>query len=110
MAKAQPTRQKRVPQRMCIACRQGEGKRQLVRLVRTPEGVKIDPTGKLAGRGAYLHPERQCWQQALAQRMIQRALRTQIGAEDLQALQTYADALPEPAGEEPASGAPPAKG
>jgi predicted RNA-binding protein YlxR (DUF448 family) len=52
----QPTRPKHVPQRTCIACRRVAGKRSFVRVVRTAQGVEIDPTGKRAGRGAYLHP------------------------------------------------------
>jgi uncharacterized protein len=95
MASKQSLRQKRVPQRMCIACRQGAGKRELIRVVRTDEGVKVDPTGKMSGRGAYLHPDRVCWQRALEQRMLQRALRTQISAADLEALAAYAATLPD---------------
>ncbi|HUW09157.1 MAG TPA: YlxR family protein, partial [Anaerolineae bacterium] len=48
-------RRKRIPQRTCVACRQVQGKRALVRIVRLAGGdVQVDPTGKLAGRGAYL--------------------------------------------------------
>ncbi|MCB0185947.1 MAG: YlxR family protein [Caldilineaceae bacterium] len=95
MAQKQPKPAKHVPQRMCIACRQGAGKRDLVRVVRTASGVQVDPTGKLAGRGAYLHPVRSCWQQALESRLLQRALRNAINAEDLQALTAYAASLPD---------------
>lgn len=100
MAQQQPQRKKHVPQRMCIACRQGAGKRQLVRVVRTANGVEVDPGGKLAGRGAYLHPWRRCWQQALDGRLLQRALRTQIQAEALSVLRAYAENLPEDEEEE----------
>jgi predicted RNA-binding protein YlxR (DUF448 family) len=48
-------RVKHTPLRTCIGCRQAEGKRTFVRIVRTPQGVVVDPTGKLAGRGAYVH-------------------------------------------------------
>lgn len=94
MAQKQPIK-KHVPQRMCIACRQGAGKRELVRVVRTESGVKVDSTGKMAGRGAYLHPVRLCWQQALNHRLLQRGLRTPISDEDLQALTAYAATLPD---------------
>jgi predicted RNA-binding protein YlxR (DUF448 family) len=48
-------RPKHVPRRTCVACRETDAKRQLIRLVRTPEGtVEVDPTGKRNGRGAYL--------------------------------------------------------
>lgn len=59
-------RKKHVPQRTCVGCRQVLAKRALIRVVRTPQGVQIDPTGKLAGRGAYIHDRRSCWERALA--------------------------------------------
>lgn len=83
-----------MPQRTCIACREQEGKRGLVRVVRGAEGVAVDLTGKLSGRGAYLHPLRECWARALETRALQRALRTQITAEDLAQLQAFAENLP----------------
>ena len=58
-------RVKHVPQRTCVGCREILPKRTLIRLVRTPEGVQVDPTGKSAGRGAYLHDRRECWERAL---------------------------------------------
>ena len=95
MARKQPARQKRVPKRTCVACRQGAGKRELIRVVRSAEGVKVDPTGKMAGRGAYLHPTSICWRKALDERLLQRALRTQISAADLQSLAAFAETLPD---------------
>ena len=73
-------RPKRVPQRTCVGCRTVLAKRQLVRLVRTSEGgVAIDPTGKAAGRGAYLHDRRSCWEAALANGALENALRVNLG-------------------------------
>jgi predicted RNA-binding protein YlxR (DUF448 family) len=95
MARKQASKPKRVPQRMCIACRQGAGKRELVRVVRSDSGVKVDPTGKLLGRGAYLHPVRSCWQRAIDQRLLQRSLRTMISAEELAILVAYVASLPD---------------
>jgi uncharacterized protein len=95
MAPKQPQAKKHVPKRMCIACRQGAGKRELVRVVRLGSEVKVDLTGKLAGRGAYLHPVRSCWHQALSNRLLQRSLRTGISTEDIDALQEYAETLPD---------------
>ena len=57
-------RVKHTPIRTCIGCRQAEGKRTFVRIVRTPQGVVVDPTGKLAGRGAYVHRSPACWEAA----------------------------------------------
>jgi predicted RNA-binding protein YlxR (DUF448 family) len=90
----QPTRPKHVPQRTCIACRRVAGKRSFVRVVRTAQGVEIDPTGKRAGRGAYLHPNQQCWQAALAGNRLGQALRTTIDAESKAQLLAYMATLP----------------
>ncbi len=90
----QETKRKHVPQRTCIACREVAGKRGLVRLVRTPEGVVVDTTGKRAGRGAYLHEQRACWVRALEANLIARALRTKVDDEARQQLQAFYEALP----------------
>lgn len=85
---------KHVPQRTCIACRGVAGKRSLMRLVRTADGVVVDPTGKLAGRGAYLHPDRRCWQAVLRGNRLEQALRTQLSAENRQTLLALMATLP----------------
>ena len=52
---------KKIPQRMCVGCREMREKRQLIRIVRTAEGdAVLDRTGKMSGRGAYLCPESEC--------------------------------------------------
>lgn len=71
---------------MCIACRESDGKRDLIRLVRVANGVLLDETGKKAGRGAYVHPQTACWEKALDGSLIQKALRTKISTENLMAL------------------------
>ncbi len=91
------SRPRHVPQRTCIACRQTEAKRGLVRVVRTPEGrVEVDATGKMPGRGAYVHQARQCWEEALKKDRLAHALRGPLPAEDRETLRRYAEAL-EPA-------------
>lgn len=93
---AKGPRPKHVPLRTCIACRQERGKRELIRVVRTPAGtVQVDPTGKLAGRGAYLCRARACWEQALSSRRLNAALKTSVNADDQAALQAFAATLPE---------------
>ena len=88
-------RPRRVPQRTCVACRSVEGKRGLVRVVRTPEGtVEVDPTGKRNGRGAYLHASKACWDKALTRKALQHALKTEISEADRDALALYRDSLP----------------
>ena len=71
------SRKKHIPQRMCVACRESQDKRSLVRLVRTPEGVVIDKSGKLAGRGAYLHADPICWERGI-KRNLAKALNTEL--------------------------------
>ncbi|MCL4529367.1 MAG: YlxR family protein [Chloroflexi bacterium] len=69
-------------------------KRQLVRIVRTADGVVVDPTGKLAGRGAYLHDRRSCWEAGL-KGTLSHALKVQLTAVDRERLQDFMNTLPE---------------
>jgi uncharacterized protein len=67
-------------------------KRQLVRLVRAADGrVHIDPTGKAAGRGAYLHERRACWEHALGHHELDRALRISLNDADRAALRAHGE-------------------
>lgn len=88
MAKKQPRRQKHTPQRSCIVCRQKYDKRQLTRIVRTPdEGVVVDPTGKRNGRGAYLCDQVACWDKILQKEsLLNQALKTKVSPLELEAL------------------------
>jgi predicted RNA-binding protein YlxR (DUF448 family) len=93
--KKQPGRRKHIPQRTCIVCRTVRPKRNLVRVVRTPEGaVVLDETGKRNGRGAYLCRQRSCWDTALAKRHLEHALKITMEPEARVALQGYAAGLP----------------
>jgi predicted RNA-binding protein YlxR (DUF448 family) len=84
-------KRKPVPQRTCVACRAVRPKRELVRIVRTPEGgVAVDETGKRSGRGGYLCPETSCWQKALSKGQLARALRTKLTEEEEARLRDYA--------------------
>ncbi len=78
-------------------------KRQMIRLVRTPEGVSVDPTSKQAGRGAYLHDRRECWENALKGGLAY-ALQVELSAEDRIRLEAYMKTLPEEQGAAPISG------
>ncbi len=78
---------------MCIACRESDGKRDLIRLVRVADGVLLDETGKKAGRGAYVHPQVTCWEKALDGALIQKALRTKISADNLTTLSASVSTL-----------------
>ena len=85
---------KHIPQRTCVGCRIVLSKRSLIRLVRRPEGVQVDPTGKLAGRGAYLHNRRSCWEKGL-NGPLAHALKTTLTTDDTQRLQQFMQMLPE---------------
>ena len=87
-------KQKHVPQRTCVGCREVLSKRSLIRIVRSPQGVRIDPTGKMAGRGAYLHDRRSCWERGLKGSIAQ-ALKTELSADDRESLSAFMAALPE---------------
>ena len=69
-------------------------KRQLVRVVRTADGVLVDPTGKLAGRGAYLHDRRPCWESGLGGSLAH-ALKTELSAADREHLEAFMNTLPQ---------------
>jgi predicted RNA-binding protein YlxR (DUF448 family) len=65
----------------------------LIRLVRRQDGIEIDATGKLSGRGAYLHDQRSCWESGL-NGALAHALRMEIGPEDRERLMKFMETLP----------------
>ena len=87
-------RVKHIPQRTCVGCRTVLPKRQLVRIVRSADGVLVDPTGKLAGRGAYLHDRRSCWEAGL-KGSLAHALKAELTATDRERLKAFMDTLRE---------------
>ena len=80
-------KEKKVPMRMCVGCREMKPKKELLRVVKTPEGpVVFDRTGKRSGRGAYVCPDENCLKKAVKTRQLERALECHIGEDVLQAL------------------------
>ena len=74
--------EKKVPVRMCAGCNEHKLKKELVRIVRSPEGeISVDLTGKKSGRGAYLCRDAQCLAKARKAGRLQRALACEIPAE-----------------------------
>lgn len=74
---------RKIHARTCIACREVANKRNLVRVVRASDGfVYVDRTGKVNGRGAYVHPRSQCFDEALRRRKFDHALRTRLQEDD----------------------------
>ena len=88
------TRRKHVPQRTCVGCREVLPKRELIRIVRSPDGVVIDPKGKISGRGAYLHDRRSCWERGLNGGLAN-ALRIELTDEDRVKLLVFMTSLRE---------------
>ncbi len=66
---------KKLPVRMCAGCAEHKPKKELVRVVRTPQGeILLDPSGKKSGRGAYLCPNPECLKKARRAKRLERAL------------------------------------
>ena len=81
--------QKKVPMRQCLGCREMKPKRELIRVVRSPEGsVALDFKGKVPGRGAYLCPDLQCLKKARKSGSIGRVLEVEIPAEIYDEMET----------------------
>ncbi|OPX86224.1 MAG: hypothetical protein A4E53_03134 [Pelotomaculum sp. PtaB.Bin104] len=73
---------KKIPQRMCVGCQEMKPKKELIRVVRTPEEtIEIDPTGKRSGRGAYICPDEACFLKALKAKRFEKALKCPISSE-----------------------------
>ena len=79
---------KKIPQRQCVGCRTMKNKKDLIRVVKSPEGViQLDFTGKLSGRGAYLCPDSACLARARKTKALERAFDMAIPPEVYEALQ-----------------------
>ena len=78
---------KKTPMRMCVGCREMKEKRELIRIVRTPEGVvAVDDTGKRSGRGAYVCRNAECLTRAIRQKQLERQLEITLTNEVSEAL------------------------
>lgn len=78
---------KKIPQRQCVGCRTMKNKRDLIRVVKSPEGeISLDFVGKKPGRGAYLCPDSACLARARKTKALERAFETAIPAEIYEAL------------------------
>lgn len=78
---------RKIPLRNCIGCQEQKNKRELVRIVRTPEGnVELDPSGKKAGRGTYICRKRSCLDAAVKGKRIERNLKHPVSPAIVQEL------------------------
>lgn len=79
--------QKKVPMRQCTGCREMKPKRELIRVVKSPEGeIAIDFKGKNPGRGAYVCPRSECLKKAIKAKALERAFGLKIPDEVYEAL------------------------
>lgn len=87
-------KKRKIPLRMCIGCKEKRDKRELLRIVRTPEGVtEIDRTGKKAGRGAYVCSRKACLEKAIKSKELKRALKADISEEVVKDLKDQMELL-----------------
>lgn len=98
MATKRSKKPRHIPQRTCVGCRQVLAKRELIRLVRTEDSVQIDPSGKLPGRGAYLHDRKSCWETGLKGR-LEKALNVSMTAQNKSELRQFMETLDDNADE-----------
>lgn len=71
--------EKKIPMRQCLGCREMKPKKELIRVVRSPEGeISLDFKGKASGRGAYVCPDPRCLKKAIKARALERAFSAQI--------------------------------
>jgi len=86
---------KKIPMRQCLGCREHKQKKELIRVVRSPEGeVSLDFKGKMPGRGAYVCPQAACLAKARKSRALERAFDTALPPEVYEALEQQMEEVP----------------
>ena len=81
--------EKKIPMRQCLGCREMKPKKDLIRVVRSPEGeISLDFKGKASGRGAYVCPDPRCLKKAIKARALERAFSAQIPPEIYEKLES----------------------
>ena len=87
---------KKIPMRQCVGCREMKPKKELIRVVRSPEGaVSLDFKGKLPGRGAYVCPAPDCLARARKSRALERAFDTTLPPEVYEGLEQQMKEVPQ---------------
>jgi hypothetical protein len=80
-------KKRKIPLRKCVGCGEQKAKRELIRIVRSPQGqVALDRTGKAPGRGAYVCPKESCLKKAIKTNAVQRALQVELSRDQAEAL------------------------
>ncbi|MDO5406803.1 MAG: YlxR family protein [Eubacteriales bacterium] len=85
---------KKVPQRQCIGCGEMKNKKEMIRILKTPEGeFTVDATGRKNGRGAYICPSMDCFQKAVKGRGLERSFKMAIPKEVYETLEKEMEQL-----------------
>nr|WP_330421705.1 YlxR family protein [Dorea sp. AF36-15AT] len=85
---------KKMPVRMCVGCQEMKNKKEMIRVIKTPEGTfMLDATGKKNGRGAYVCPSEECLQLARKNKGLERSFKQAIPAEVYESLEKEMEAL-----------------
>ena len=78
---------KKIPLRMCLGCREMKEKKQLVRVVKSPEGeVSVDSSGKMPGRGAYICNDADCLKKVVKSGALSKAFKTHVSEDIIETL------------------------
>ena len=83
-----------MPVRMCVGCQEMKNKKEMIRVIKTPEGTfMLDATGKKNGRGAYVCPSEECLQLARKNKGLERSFKQAIPAEVYESLEKEMEGL-----------------
>lgn len=83
-----------MPVRMCVGCQEMKNKKEMIRVIKTPEGIfMLDATGKKNGRGAYVCPNKECLQLARKNKGLERSFKQAIPADVYESLEKEMEAL-----------------
>lgn len=87
---------RKVPMRKCTGCQEMKSKKEMLRILRTPEGeIVLDVTGRKNGRGAYLCPRRDCFEKAMKNKGLERSLKVRIPTETYESLKKEIESIDE---------------
>ncbi len=85
---------KKIPMRQCVGCREMKGKKEMLRIIKTPEGeILLDATGKKNGRGAYICQDRECLKKAVRTKGLERSLKTAVPEDVIKNLEKEMEAV-----------------
>ncbi|MCC8067165.1 MAG: YlxR family protein [Clostridiales bacterium] len=87
---------KKIPSRKCMGCQEMKNKREMLRVIRTPEGeILLDATGRKNGRGAYICRSRECLEKAIKSKGLERSLKMRIPEETYESLKKEIESIDE---------------